>query len=32
MMLEWISNNEEWLFSGIGGAVVISVVGFFLRR
>ena len=27
-MLEWISNNKEWLFSGVG----VAVVSWFLYR
>jgi len=30
-MLEWIIRNKEWLFSGVGVAVGVAVIGLFVR-
>lgn len=30
--MEWLANNYTWLFDGFAGAVVIGVVGYFLKR
>jgi hypothetical protein len=31
-MIEWITDNKEWLFSGIGVALLSALVGWLLRR
>lgn len=31
-MLEWISSNTEWIFSGVGVAIITAVAGLFWRR
>jgi hypothetical protein len=31
-MWNWILNNKEWLFSGVGVAAIVSLVGFLSRR
>lgn len=30
--MNWISENREWLFSGLGGAVVMGIAGFLFKR
>ena len=30
--MEWIINNKEWIFSGIGVAVVSLIIGLFLKQ
>lgn len=29
-MIEWLENNKEWLFSGIGTTIICSVVSFLI--
>ncbi len=31
-MLKWILNNKEWIFSGIGVAVIVAMIGWIYRR
>jgi hypothetical protein len=31
-ILQWIITNKEWLFSGVGGVIVLGIVGFVFRR
>jgi len=31
-MREWITNNKEWVFSGVGVAVLAGVFGLFRNR
>lgn len=30
--MQWIDNNKQWLFDGIGAGIVIAVFGFFASR
>ena len=31
-MIEWISNNKEWFFSGIGVFFIASMLRYFFKR
>jgi hypothetical protein len=31
-MIDWISANKQWLFDGLGVAVIMAIGGWFLRR
>lgn len=30
--LEWIIENKEWLFSGIGVTILVAIAGLFIRN
>lgn len=30
--LQWVADNKEWIFSGIGVAAISAVLAFFLRK
>jgi len=30
--MEWIMNNKEWIFSGIGVAIISLIIGLFLKK
>jgi membrane protein implicated in regulation of membrane protease activity len=31
-IINWLSSNKEWIFSGIGVAVISTIVALFFRR
>ena len=30
--MQWIDNNKQWLFDGFGGALLLAIVGFLIKR
>jgi hypothetical protein len=31
-MLEWIIDNKEWVFSGVGAVILTTVLGFLFKK
>lgn len=31
-MINWISNNKEWIFGGIGGTIILFIINFFIPK
>lgn len=31
VIIDWISNNKDWVFSGIGVTIVVSIIGFVFK-
>lgn len=31
-IINWIIENREWVFSGIGGTILIGIIGFIRKR
>lgn len=31
VIIDWLSDNKEWVFSGIGVTIVVSIIGFVFK-